>query len=131
MAFHGGLKTADVLAVRGILVPNTCCFFHNDLETITHLYFECSYIFDIAKALFPWLHNLFMKPNIHQLYDSICEQGFIAKTRNHYLLIASTTIYFVWRARNDRLFGGIIDSKATIISKIKKAVLLKYLRWKK
>ncbi|XP_028549034.1 uncharacterized protein LOC114579204 [Dendrobium catenatum] len=38
--FRGGLKTADVLAVREILMPNTCCFCHVERETISHLYFE-------------------------------------------------------------------------------------------
>ncbi|PKU59522.1 Putative ribonuclease H protein [Dendrobium catenatum] len=129
LAFRGGLKNADVLAVRGILVPNICCFCHRDRETITHLYFECSFTFDIAKTLFPWLHQLFMRPNIHQFYDCIWEQGFNTKIRNYYLLTASATIYFVWRARNDRLFGGIIDCNVTILSKIKKAVLYKSLTW--
>ncbi|XP_020704622.1 uncharacterized protein LOC110115660 [Dendrobium catenatum] len=76
MMFNGGLKTADVLAARGILVPNTCCFCHNDRESITHLFYECSYSFDIVRALFPWTHNLFMRPNFHQAYDSIWEQGY-------------------------------------------------------
>ncbi|PKU80192.1 hypothetical protein MA16_Dca011938 [Dendrobium catenatum] len=131
MMFHEGLKTADVLAVRGILVPNICSFCQADMETITHLYFECTYIFDIAKRLFPWMNNLFMRSNFYQVFDSIFDQGFDIKTRNNYLLIASAMIYFVWRARNDRRFGSIIDSKATIIAKIKKAVLIKALKWKK
>ncbi|PKU67076.1 hypothetical protein MA16_Dca008865 [Dendrobium catenatum] len=131
MMFHGGLKTANVLAVRGIFVPSTCSFCQTDMETITHLYFECIYIFDIAKSFFPWMQNIFMRPNYYQVFDNIFDQGFDIKNRNHYLLIASAMIYFVWRARNDILFDGIIDSKAIIISKIKKAVLIKALKWKK
>ncbi|PKU76057.1 hypothetical protein MA16_Dca011425 [Dendrobium catenatum] len=131
MMFHGGLKTADMLALRGIMVPRLCPFCHADLESNTHLYFECIYTFDIAKRLFPWMNNLFMRPNFYQVFDSIFEQGFDIKTRNNYLLIASAMIYYVWRARNDRRFGNTIDSKATIIAKIKKAVLIKALRWKK
>ncbi|PKU84396.1 Putative ribonuclease H protein [Dendrobium catenatum] len=128
--FRGGLKTADVLAVREILMPNTCCFCHVERETISHLYFECSFTFDILKKLFPWLQHLLMRPNMHQIYDSIWDQGYSTKTRNQFLLTASAIIYFVWRAMNDRLFGGVIDCKTTIMSKIKKAVLLKTLCWK-
>ncbi|PKU78543.1 Putative ribonuclease H protein [Dendrobium catenatum] len=129
MMFHGGLKTADVLAVRGIFVPNSCCFCNNEMESITHLFFECSYTFEILKDIFPWMHCLFMRSNYHQVFDNIWEQGHIAKTRNLFLLYATATIYFVWRARNDRLFGGIIDSKDTIIAKIKKAVMFKSMKW--
>ncbi|XP_020702444.1 uncharacterized protein LOC110114037 [Dendrobium catenatum] len=74
MMFNEGLKIADVLTVRGISVPNTCCFCHIDRESITHLFYECSYSFYIARALFPWMHNLFMRPNFHQVFYSICEQ---------------------------------------------------------
>ncbi|KAI0513680.1 hypothetical protein KFK09_009710 [Dendrobium nobile] len=130
MAFRGGLKTTDVLAVRGIIVPNTCCFCNTEKETISHLFFECHYTFGIAIALLPWMHRMFMRPNIHQLYDTIWEQGFPTNTRNYYLLIASSMVYFVWRARNDRLFGGIIDCKATTIAKIRKAISIKTHGWK-
>ncbi|PKU80999.1 hypothetical protein MA16_Dca025183 [Dendrobium catenatum] len=118
-----------MLAARGIIVPNRCCFCNVDLETITHLFFECSYTFNIAKSLLPWLHNLFMRPNIYQLYDSILEQGFKSNTRNYYLLTASTMIYFIWRARNDRLFGGNVDCNVTISAKMRKAVMFKTHDW--
>ncbi|KAI0491348.1 hypothetical protein KFK09_025608 [Dendrobium nobile] len=130
LAFRGGLKTADVLVVRGIIVPNTYYFCHNEKETISHMFFECHYTFDIAKTLLPWMQNLFMRPNIHQLYDLIWENGSIATNRNYYLLTATSMVYFIWRARNDRLFGGIIDCKATTIAKIRRAISIKTHGWK-
>ncbi|XP_020684951.1 uncharacterized protein LOC110101408 [Dendrobium catenatum] len=129
LAFRGGLKTYDVLADRGIITHNTCSFCQCDLETLSHLFYECSYTFNVAKTLLPWLNSLMMRPNLHQVYDSIFEQGFNNHTRNFYLLTASATIYFLWRARNERIFGGIIECQATLIAKVRKAIILKSNGW--
>ncbi|XP_028554366.1 uncharacterized protein LOC114580576 [Dendrobium catenatum] len=106
LAFKDGLKTSEFLAKRGINTAAKCCFCHDDTETISHLFFECSFTFAIAKYFLPWLNVLLMRPNLHQLYNSIFEQRSLAHSRNYHLLTSSAIIYFLWRARNDRIFGG-------------------------
>ncbi|XP_028549721.1 uncharacterized protein LOC114579423 [Dendrobium catenatum] len=130
LAFKDGLKTTDILAKRGINTSYKCCFCHDDMETISHLFFECRFTFDIAKYFLPWLNDLLMRPNLYQLYNSIFEQRILIHNRNYYLLSTSTIIYFLWRARNDRIFGGIVDSQTTVITKIRKAFTLKTIGWR-
>ncbi|XP_020696586.1 uncharacterized protein LOC110109730 [Dendrobium catenatum] len=131
LAFKRGLKTADALAIRGIITQNCCCFCHNYPESITHLFFECDFCFSIAKNVLPWLNNWLLRPNLSQLFNSISDQAYSSYYTNVYLLSASAMIYFLWRARNDRIFGGIVDYQNTVISKIKKAVIWKTQGWKK
>ncbi|KAL0924112.1 hypothetical protein M5K25_004920 [Dendrobium thyrsiflorum] len=114
MAFKGGLKTADILNARGIISSNTCCFCHLENESMAHLFFECSFTFNIIKKFLPWLGNLLMKPNLFQVFDSVLDQGFNASHVNYYLLTVCASIYFSWRARNDRIFGGILDCQNTL-----------------
>ncbi|KAL0910547.1 hypothetical protein M5K25_021541 [Dendrobium thyrsiflorum] len=130
MAFKGGLKTADILNARGIISSNTCCFCHLENESMAHLFFECSFTFNIIKKFLPWLGNLLMKPNLFQVFDSVLDQGFNASHVNYYLLTVCASIYFSWRARNDRIFGGILDCQNTEIAKIKHVITLKTSNWK-
>ncbi|XP_020702620.1 uncharacterized protein LOC110114178 [Dendrobium catenatum] len=123
--FYRGLKTADVLAMRGITDHFNCCFCHGEKETVSHLFFECNFTFNIIKSLLPWMDSQLLKPNLYQVYDSIYEQNINKQLKHYFLLSGSATIYHLWRARNDRLYGGIIDSQETISVKIRKALILK------
>ncbi|KAI0512068.1 hypothetical protein KFK09_012703 [Dendrobium nobile] len=131
LAFKGGLKTADVLAMRGITDHFNCCFCHGEKETVSHLFFDCNFTFNVIKSLLPWMDSHLLKPNLYQVYDSIYEQKINKQLKHYYLLSASATIYHLWRARNDRLYGGIIDSQETISVKIRKALILKTHGWKR
>ncbi|PKU84127.1 Putative ribonuclease H protein [Dendrobium catenatum] len=47
IAFNDGLKTASVLAARGISVFPLCVFCKSNIETQNHLFFECDFSFNI------------------------------------------------------------------------------------
>ncbi|XP_028555216.1 uncharacterized protein LOC114580786 [Dendrobium catenatum] len=76
LAFKGGLKTSDALAKRGISSQYTCCFCHCAAETMSYLFYDCSFTFNVIKCFLPWLGSLLMNPNLFQVYDSIFEQNF-------------------------------------------------------
>ncbi|PKU84495.1 hypothetical protein MA16_Dca003008 [Dendrobium catenatum] len=64
------------------------------------------------------------------LFDSIMDKGYSAYFTNVYLLSASAMVYF-YGEHGMRIFEGISDCQATVISKIKKAVIWKTQGWKK
>ncbi|XP_020697800.1 uncharacterized protein LOC110110584 [Dendrobium catenatum] len=53
VAVNDGLKTADVLAVRGILINPTCGFCHTEEESSSHLFFQCPFSFSILQTMLP------------------------------------------------------------------------------
>lgn len=130
MAFKRGLKMFDVLLSRGIPISNKCYFCDFEQEYIAHMYFECSFTFSIIKHFLPWLGNRLMRPNLYQALDSVLDQGLVAPRANFHLLNACATIYFIWRAQNDRIFGIIVDCQATVIAKIINAIARKTSSWK-
>ncbi|PKU71765.1 Putative ribonuclease H protein [Dendrobium catenatum] len=130
LAFRNGLKTAQVLQSRGISVNNSCCFCHEGLDSTGHLFFECNFTFNIISQLLPWLKNRLMKPNLFQTFDSVLDQGFGNININYHLLSACAVIYYIWRARNDRIFGRKFDCSTTVTAKIRYAIAKKTLNWK-
>ncbi|KAL0920981.1 hypothetical protein M5K25_008004 [Dendrobium thyrsiflorum] len=60
LALNRGLKTADILSKRNILIENTCPLCFAQPESIEHLFFECDYAFfcfnkvDTSSGEFPF-----------------------------------------------------------------------------
>ncbi|KAI0519028.1 hypothetical protein KFK09_006467 [Dendrobium nobile] len=129
-AIMGGLKTADELLKRNIIVPSTCGLCFNAPETAAHLFFECSYSFAIITHIMPAAHGFLLKPNVMQLLDWIeTTYSMNSGEKSFYLLAACCSIYFIWKERNDRRFGTSSHSFVTTAFVIKKAVLEKVYKW--
>ncbi|PKU81270.1 hypothetical protein MA16_Dca015299 [Dendrobium catenatum] len=128
MAIKGGLKMADSLTMRGIQVDKICALCHCFDETTTHLFFECDYSFSILSILMRNLGFLLLRPNILQIFEYIEDTHHMDK--NFYFLLICCAVYYIWRERNDRKFGGNSVSCTTLTHNIKTVVLLKFLKWK-
>ncbi|KAI0520604.1 hypothetical protein KFK09_008080 [Dendrobium nobile] len=123
LALVGGLKTAEALLRRNISVPSTCSLCHVFPESSSHLFFECSYSYDILLKLIPSSRYLLFKPSILQLLEWISEdQNTIQTTKNYFSLISCCSIYFIWIERNARRFGNKYNSSSTTFLRIKNAV---------
>ncbi|PKU73019.1 hypothetical protein MA16_Dca007582 [Dendrobium catenatum] len=129
MAIRGGLKTADCLIFRGILVSNTCALCHHFEENVSHIFFECDYSFAIVSSLMRNLGFLLLRPNILQLFEYIDESH--TNDKDMYFLLVCSAVYHIWRGRNERKFGGNAVSSTSLAIKIKTAVLSKIRMWKK
>ncbi|PKU71506.1 hypothetical protein MA16_Dca004348 [Dendrobium catenatum] len=129
MAIKGGLKTADSLFARGIEVNKNCALCHCYDETSSHLFFECDYSFAILSILMRNLGFLLLRPNILQIFEYIEDTHH--KDKDFFFLLICCAVYYIWRERNDRKFGGKSVSSTTLAHKIKTAVLSKILKWKK
>ncbi|XP_020704447.1 uncharacterized protein LOC110115526 [Dendrobium catenatum] len=130
MAFRNGLKTADNLIARGLDV-NTCCIFcHHSEENHKHLFFECEFTFQVLLKVFPYFNCMLLRPNLGQAFQSIEDWDMDKSRKNYCFMLLCAIVYHLWRARNDRLFGNLIDCQNTIIAKIKCTVNLKISKWK-
>ncbi|XP_020702855.1 uncharacterized protein LOC110114345 [Dendrobium catenatum] len=69
LALTGGLKTADALRLRNIYVPSVCRLCHMFEESVSHIFFECSYSFAILGKLLLGMNNFLLRPNILQVFD--------------------------------------------------------------
>ncbi|KAI0491568.1 hypothetical protein KFK09_025828 [Dendrobium nobile] len=130
LALKNGLKTADHLLKRGILVNSMCAFCHDYGETHSHLFFECDFSFGIINSLIPQTQNLLLRPNLLQAFEFVEDIADNRSLKALYYLLINSAIYFIWRARNDRIFGNLIDCRSTVIRKIKRACHAKVVGWK-
>ncbi|PKU71829.1 hypothetical protein MA16_Dca008358 [Dendrobium catenatum] len=128
MAISGGLKTADSLLAKGIIVDPNCALCHCYAESVSHLFFECDYSFSIISKLMSNLGYLLFRPNVLQIFEYIKDTH--DKNKEFYYLLICTSVYFIWRERNERKFGGNSVSSTSLALKIKAAVLSKIMRWK-
>ncbi|KAL0921701.1 hypothetical protein M5K25_008801 [Dendrobium thyrsiflorum] len=129
LAFKTGLKTADQMIRRGISVEANCKFCA-ETETHSHLFFECDFSFHLLKLLIPDIGSLLLRPNLYQAYCFIGEHNYPLDIKNLYSLMLGACIYYIWRARNDRLYGNSVDCTSTVARNIKRAILLKTSHWK-
>lgn len=131
LALVGGLKTADALLIRNIHVQQTCSLCHVFSESVSHLFFECSYSYGILLELIPASRQLLFRPSILQLLEWIMADPHTAQlNKNYFSLIACCSIYYIWKERNSRRFGNSSNSSSTITISIKKAVYHKSRDWK-
>ncbi|PKU59129.1 Putative ribonuclease H protein [Dendrobium catenatum] len=133
LALVGGLKTQDALRARNIIVPSICSLCNANFETVNHLFFECSFSFNILKSIIPATANFLLRPTILQvLYwlDSGAVSGAPLMTKNLYLMMVCCTIYHLWRERNSRRFGDDSHSASTLLVNIKRIIFSKVARWK-
>ncbi|KAI0522743.1 hypothetical protein KFK09_005128 [Dendrobium nobile] len=130
MAFRNGLKTANNLLSRGLAVNNSCIFCHHSEENHKHLFFECDFTSQVLLKVFPYFNRMLLRPNLGQAFHSIEDWDIDRSRKNFCYLLLCAIVYYLWRARNDRLFGNLIDCQNTIIAKIKHAVNLKIVKWK-
>lgn len=130
LALVNGLKTADALLVRNIMVPGTCslCLYHN--ESVSHLFFECPYTFAILTALIPGTKSFLLRPSIMQVLDwvKVNNQG-NEKVKNFYFVIVCSIIYHIWKERNGRRFGSTSNCSNTLLFNIKRNICEKAIKW--
>ncbi|XP_028550791.1 uncharacterized protein LOC114579651 [Dendrobium catenatum] len=127
MAFRHGLKTSDNLILRGLSVNPLCAFCQIIEESHNHLFFECDYSFDILKKVFARMNNILLRPNIWQAFHYIDEWDIDKSRKNMCYLLLCAIVYYIWRARNDRLFGNSIDCHSTLLPRSNVLCISKHL----
>ncbi|XP_020685644.1 uncharacterized protein LOC110101889 [Dendrobium catenatum] len=126
LALVGGLKTSDALLIRNIQIPNVCSLCHVFPESSSHLFFECSYSYEILISIMPVARQLLLRPSILQLLEWITNDPDTTQhTKKLYSIFSYCSIYYIWKERNSRRFANIFNSSSTTTLCIKKDVNLK------
>ncbi|KAL0905080.1 hypothetical protein M5K25_027256 [Dendrobium thyrsiflorum] len=131
MAILEGLKTADILARRNILIPPLCPLCQMENESISHCFFQCDYAFQVISSLLPSLQNFLMRPTLLQVFD--CFEGDIsipAYEKNFCYFVVCCSVYFLWKERNERRFNAAVSPIQTTVRKISHAIHAKTSSWK-
>ncbi|KAE8692202.1 hypothetical protein F3Y22_tig00110858pilonHSYRG00264 [Hibiscus syriacus] len=108
-----------------LAIDNDRCLLCNlESETRNHLFFECVYAGNIWKAIlqlcgvrdFHWDGEL--------AWATHCFEGKSLITRVLKLALSSH-VYWIWKERNGRLFGGVLRPWSTILEDVKAIVRIR------
>ncbi|KAL0927368.1 hypothetical protein M5K25_001532 [Dendrobium thyrsiflorum] len=131
LALKGGLKTADVLYKRNIIIEQTCPLCFAQQETTDHILFECDYSYSVLINVIPIMGNFLLRPRLSQLLVFLGDCNFSVKGQYHlYLLTVCCATYNIWRERNERRFNSNYRSSSSLSMLIKSSVERKAAPWK-
>lgn len=102
------------------MTNGSCCFCNVNMETMDHLLFACKFSSSI------WIHilNMFYLSYLIRLWEEYVKHlscKWKANKLKYVLekLCFGATIYWLWRERNSRVFGGKCSDAMIIVNLIK------------
>jgi hypothetical protein len=120
---HNRIPTKDNLARRGILggvTHGNCVMCSGMLETANHLFLHCDYAFSIWLEVFRWLGvTVVMPTDLSMLFEYFIGLARSKKSRKGFMLVWHTTLWLIWRSRNDVIFNNKLKSATDCVEDIK------------
>jgi hypothetical protein len=94
------------------------CF--GSLESLTHLFLHCDFAFSIWVKIFTWLGVIVVMPaTLSSLFELLSGLATTKKARKVNLLVWHTTIWLIWRARNEVIFNNSVKAVSDCVEEIK------------
>ncbi|KAL0921203.1 hypothetical protein M5K25_008255 [Dendrobium thyrsiflorum] len=125
-AILGGLKTVDALARRNIHSSEPHCTFCScELETLSHLFFECPYSFTVLIKLIPSFQSFYLRPSLLQALNHVGNLPEDTLDKQGLLLTLNAIVYHLWRERNNRRYGSSTACAITTVRKVAKVIKYK------
>ncbi|XP_022030815.1 uncharacterized protein LOC110931740 [Helianthus annuus] len=116
------IPTADALEARGIQVQNnTCVLCEQDVESADHILLNCRVAEEVWHRLSLWMN---IPPGLNQsTVDEMLQSvnGLnVSKNRKRIIhAIYIITMWSIWKARNRKIFEGIIVNRYKLVEDIK------------
>jgi hypothetical protein len=111
------------LAARGILEAGgalDCAFCVGLAEDARHLFMLCNFASGVWSRIFRWLGVVFVMPqNLFTFFESFVAAAINKKAVKGFSLIWHTTIWVIWRARNEVLFSNGARDLVKVVDDIK------------
>lgn len=103
LLLHGRLPTCQYMQGIGINVEEECCLCNQDKETIDHLFFACSYVQSLWRAVTSWcginrLPRCWREEQVYLFTQCTTKSG----SQILYRSVISVLIYHIWKERNQR-----------------------------
>ncbi|KAL4575854.1 hypothetical protein LXL04_011941 [Taraxacum kok-saghyz] len=107
----GTTISRKALRDRGIVIPSVeCPLCAIEVETMEHLFFNCPVAIDVWALVVRWLS---VQPvnvrDIGDLFDWLDSTNLNAKKRKVTEAVVATTLWMLWRYRNDVVYEGDAD----------------------
>ncbi|KAI0529216.1 hypothetical protein KFK09_001763 [Dendrobium nobile] len=129
MVMLNGLKTADILIKRNIMVPSNCILCNNGYERHRHLFFECEFSFQIISKFVPNINFFMLRLNLMQILEFIWNSKWNKDDKNLYFLCICCSLYFIWKESNCRKMENKFSSQDSIYNHIRFKVQAKVFSW--
>jgi hypothetical protein len=103
------VPTRRNLESRGLMLVDTpweCLGCVGKVETSLHLFLHCPCAMRVWCEVFKWIGvQIVIPPSLHMLLELIRGAARNTKLRNGYMLIWHTTLWCIWKARNNSIFS--------------------------
>ncbi|XP_028548304.1 uncharacterized protein LOC114578901 [Dendrobium catenatum] len=127
-----GLKTADILAKRNIVINPVCPLCRKEAESIVHCFFQCAHTFAVISSLIPLFRNFLLPPTLLQLFDFIDGNRRLHNFEKEFCyFVICCTVYYLWRDRNTLRFTASKNTVQDSIRRIIHAIKVKTFNWKR
>jgi hypothetical protein len=120
---HNRIPTRDNLRRCGVIGDDnlTACVFCSEVnESAIHLFLHCSFASRIWVEICRWLGvTLVMPATLHCFFEYFLSFARSKKGRKGFGLVWHSTIWLIWKYRNDRIFNNVVKNAGDCVEDIK------------
>ena len=125
LAMLGKLRTKENLCNIGLVADKNCLLCNEGEETISHLFFECTYSKLCLEEIKLWMGIQCRKLTLELLLRWIKKSKVhLIKKRVLYAVI-SALVYHIWRIRNGVLWDAKVEQVQKTVQSIKREMRLR------
>ncbi|KAK9724068.1 hypothetical protein RND81_05G045600 [Saponaria officinalis] len=128
LASRSQLPTVDNISRRGLMLVNRCSLCKVRGESHRHLFFRCSYSYEVWQQIFTWMSIGGRSRDLITELHWTAGHGKRKHWKTKWFRVGlAATVYFVWNERNFRVFNGVERSPASLVRIIKYFVAIRSL----
>lgn len=124
-AMHASIPTRDMLQRRGMVIPSADCLFCNAVETLEHLFVNCSWVQLIWNYFISSMQVMWVMPRT--FHSILLNWGILRTTKRRRIvwqILPFAICWELWLERNKRVHGGRTRSKNEVIYVVKLDICL-------